>query len=292
MDDIKFEHIRSLEGSQAKAFEELVWQLARREIPQHSAEARRVEGAGGDGGAEGYSLLSDGKKIGFQAKYFTRTGDINWSQVDNSVRQAIDTHPELTRYIVAFACDLTDRSGTKKKGLTGWKHWENHKAQWNKWASEKGLSIEFEPWTKSDIVERLILPENKGLIEYWFNTPLFDISWFQKNFDTVKADLDERYHPEDHVEVEAVKLFHGLARTRPFLLNLAGHFRDLPSATELLRYVTKLKVQPDSEVLDNIERTIDDVQSISNEITPFVAYQTYLALECISVFALQPAPLY
>ena len=27
-------------------------------------------------------------------------------------------------------------------------------------------------------------------------------------------------------------------------------------------------------------------------LTPFVAYQTYLALECISVFALRPAPLY
>ena len=27
-------------------------------------------------------------------------------------------------------------------------------------------------------------------------------------------------------------------------------------------------------------------------LTPFVAYQTYLALECISVFALHPTPLY
>jgi hypothetical protein len=265
MNEIIFESIRHYEGSQQTGFEELVCQIARRTRPA-DVIYRRVEGAGGDGGVEAYYLLPDGKEIGFQAKYFVRTGDIDWSQVEKSVQQAINIHPKLTRYIIAFACDLTDRSGKQGKGLTGWEHWENHKTKWCEWASGRGLAIEFLPWTKSEIVDLLLHPNNNGLIEYWFNMPFFDVSWFEKHFEAVKADLDERYHPEDHVAVEIARLFDGFARSKSFQKKLVALFSDLPSTSGIAKHIIRLKVQPDREVLTRLDNTLAAIKKLCNEI--------------------------
>ena len=75
-----------------------------------------------------------GPKHGYQAKYFLATKEIDWSQIDKSVKTALEQNPELTNYTIAIACDLTDRSGKLGKGKTGWEHWEDHKSKWQQWA--------------------------------------------------------------------------------------------------------------------------------------------------------------
>ena len=117
---IDFEQIRGLTGGQRHSFEELVCQLARRQSVPPGAIFRRVEGAGGDGGVEAYWLMTDGTMVGYQAKFFTRSRDIDWAKIDASVEQALKTHPTLTKYIVALPCNLTDWRGTAGKGKTGW----------------------------------------------------------------------------------------------------------------------------------------------------------------------------
>src|SRR5687767_11393497 len=124
---IDFREIRPYDGDKRKGFEELICQLARRESGHKTEEFRRVDGAGGDGGVEAYWLLEDGTEHGYQAKYFLATKDIDWSQIDKSVRAALEQHPKLTQYTIAIACDLTDRSGNLGRGKTGWEHWAIHK---------------------------------------------------------------------------------------------------------------------------------------------------------------------
>ena len=111
--NFRFTEIREFDGSRNTGFEELICQIARRSPPQDAQEFRRIEGAGGDGGVEAYWIVHEGKKVGYQAKYFLATKDINWSQIDKSVATALDKHPELREYVVASACDLTDRAGKK-----------------------------------------------------------------------------------------------------------------------------------------------------------------------------------
>jgi len=106
-----FSKIHSFNDGQRYSFEELVCQLARLEILPENSVFKRVEGAGGDGGVEAYWTKPNGKKIGYQAKYFLRCGDIDWIQIDKSVTQALTSHTELECYVVALPCDLTDRSG-------------------------------------------------------------------------------------------------------------------------------------------------------------------------------------
>ncbi|WP_236513816.1 hypothetical protein [Pseudomonas tremae] len=145
-----YRRIRGMDSGQRLAFEELVCQLARREPPAADAEFKRIEGAGGDGGIEAYWLLSDGSEIGYQAKYYLKAGDIDWANIDDSVKRALQSHPSLTKYVVALACDLTDRSGKHGGGRRGWEHWEAHKEKWTSYVPSD-QTVEFVPWTASDL---------------------------------------------------------------------------------------------------------------------------------------------
>lgn len=151
-----YSRIRGMESGQRLAFEELICQLAHLERPTADAEFRRIEGAGGDGGIEAYWLLKDKSEIGYQAKYYLKSSNIDWANIDESVKQALSVHPSLTKYVIALPCDLTDKTGQQGKGKTGWEHWATHKVKWESLVPV-GKQVEFVAWTASTITDRLIL---------------------------------------------------------------------------------------------------------------------------------------
>ena len=270
--DIDFRNIRPLNGDRRKGFEELVCQLARREKNRGAREFHRVEGAGGDAGVEAYWIFEDGSKHGYQAKYFLATKEIDWSQIDKSVKTALEQNPELTKYTIAIACDLTDRSGKLGKGKTGWEHWEGHKSKWKQWANSKGVPLDFIPWTKSVIIDRLAAnTANRGLILFWFNANIFDKTWFRSFFEHAKADLGERYQPEDHVEVWLARAFDGLARSPAYLDFLSNWFNTVPRTDDLPSAISKLDSAPDAKVIQDVQRLCAELRGVGEIIYTFEA---------------------
>lgn len=234
---IDFRNIRgtNVEGQRA-SFEELVCQLARRTPPEGALEFRRVQGAGGDGGVEAYWLCRDGSKIGFQAKFHLKSAEIDWNKIGASVRQALDNHPELRRYVVAMPCDLTDATG--RKGKTGAQAWAEHKAEWEGWASDRGGAVEFERWGQSELLDALAATELGGLVRYWFDLLRFDASWFRRQHERAVSDLDKRYHPDDHVDVVATDTLDGLIRgsvLRERLAQAITRFLEIDGLSEALK---------------------------------------------------------
>ena len=61
----------------------------------------------------------------------------------------------VRKYTISLACVLTDRSGKLGRGEKGWEHWATHKSKWEQWAGAKKITIEFIPWTKSELVDKL-----------------------------------------------------------------------------------------------------------------------------------------
>lgn len=221
---IDFTQIRGLSDGQRQSFEELVCQLARREIQPHGSQFRRVEGSGGDGGLEAYWLLPNGEKIGYQAKFFTRARDIDWAQIDESVQQALDTHPTLEKYVIAIPCDLTDRRGSKSKGMTGWENWDSRRGKWQRHRlTTAGKPVQFTPWTAFELRDKLSAIPAEGLRKYWFGSAEFSTAWFNQHIRLATNSLDERYHPEDHVDVSLEGLFQFLTRSRQARTILHDH---------------------------------------------------------------------
>lgn len=106
---IDFSKIHSFESGQRDSFEALLKILALREPPANADEFQPNDGRGGDGGVEAIWMLKNGGKIGYQSKFFATLGETQWKQMDKSVSQALDTHPELKRYIFALPLDFTPK---------------------------------------------------------------------------------------------------------------------------------------------------------------------------------------
>jgi hypothetical protein len=201
-------------AGQRETFEELVCQIARRVPPNGSSEFRRIHGAGGDGGVEAVWLLKNGAEVGYQAKYYVASTGIDWGAIDNSVDTALSTHPAMTTMHIAVACSLTGPTKRRTKAgaptANGWTEWDKHKAKWKANAAALGRAVDFVPWTAPDLEELLTRPGTIGLTDYWFGaielTPKRLAAECQRTVDA----LEERYHPEDHVDVSTRSVFDGL----------------------------------------------------------------------------------
>jgi hypothetical protein len=201
-------------AGQRETFEELVCQIARRAPTARDAEFRRIHGAGGDGGVEAIWVLKNGDEVGYQAKYYTLSADVDWVAIDNSVETALVTHPSLITMHIAIACSLTGPTRRKTKAgeatANGWSEWDKRKARWIAAANALGRSVEFIPWTAPDLEELLTRPAMVGLSNYWFGA--IELTPERLGVEcrrTVDA-LEERYHPEDHVDVSTRSVFDGL----------------------------------------------------------------------------------
>ena len=209
MTEIDFSKIRGdSDAGRRENFEEFVCQLARLQQPNvEGCEFRRIEGSGGDGGVEAYWLCPDGTKIGYQAKYWLRAGRINWRQIDDSVRQAIQTHPDLTRYVIAIPCDLTDQTGTRPR-RTGWQQWDEHVDKWKAEADEAGITnLEFEFWGESELLGMATRELPSGAIAYWFGATILDADWFEKRSKKVIKELGTRFMPDSNIDTDITRHF-------------------------------------------------------------------------------------
>ncbi|WIK39824.1 ATP-binding protein [Pseudomonas aeruginosa] len=249
-----YARIRGKDSGKHLAFEELVCQLARREPQVAGAEFRRVNGSGGDGGIEAYWVLPGGAEIGYQAKYYLKSSEINWANLDDSVRQALKTHPNLTAYIVALPCDLTDRTGKQVNGKTGWDNWTARKAKWEALVPE-GRYVKFVPWTAFELNDRLIQPSAEGLRRYWFGDVEFSAQWFADNLEIAVTSLEERYHSDDHVEVSSERLFKVKLRSAEIIQEISDIFGAI-SAAGGIRDVQAKVGETDKGSIDFIESGI------------------------------------
>ena len=249
------------DDGQRLSFEELVCQLARRDRPESAKEFRRIEGSGGDGGIESYWLLQEGSEIGYQAKYYLRSREVDWGKIDESVEQALKSHPELKQYVIAIPCDLTDRSGALGAGKKGWEHWNTHKLAWEALCAQSGIpTVEFVPWTASDLTDKLLHPTAEGLRRFWFGELEMSGQWFHKNVELAVKSLDERYHPEDHVEVGIESLFKVLLRDEEVITELKSAFFTIAKTARFNHFI---KNDSDASLIAGIQRVEQEASKVA-----------------------------
>jgi hypothetical protein len=210
--------LRAWDGSQNRAFEELCCQLAHAE--SFPAGSRFTRKGTPDAGVECYWTLSAGDETGWQAKFFQSVGKSQWQQLDESVKNALDKHPRLTRYTICLPFDRADprieKKGKKQKSAMS--EWDAHVETWTQWAKDRGMEVSFEYWGDHEISERLSFEEHHGRHYFWFREDRFGPQWFQQRFDEARANVGERYTPELNVDLPVARLFDGLGRTETFRL--------------------------------------------------------------------------
>jgi hypothetical protein len=210
---IDWNALRTLDGSQHKAFEELCCQLAAHEPMPPGSTFVRV--AAPDAGTECYWTLPNGDERAWQAKFFNSPpGDTQWGELDKSVKTALKKHPRLTSYTICIPLDRQDPRREEHQWFMD--RWNQHVEKWKRWAPDKGMAVEFPYWGEHEIFTRLSREEHRGRYFFWFNKEFFSNQWFSERIDEAVANAGPRYTPELNVELPVAQLFDGLGRTSAF----------------------------------------------------------------------------
>ena len=208
--DLDFKQIAPRCGGQREAFEELCCQLARRTVPTNGFYTR-LHGAGGDGGVECFSDLSDGNRVGWQAKYVFNIDSL-LKQASASLITALKIHSKLTQYVVCFPFDLTGPTG--RKGLSGLEKFDNWQKDQEKKAVKKGRQLTIEAWSAFKLRDLLLEHDTSGGIrEFFFNQQILTAEWFSEHLDLAKETAGPRYTPELNVQTDLWKWFAASGRT-------------------------------------------------------------------------------
>ena len=208
---ISFRDIRPIDGSRQDGFEELCCQLASFE-PAEAGSRHFRKGRGGDAGVEYFVRHPDGKETAWQAKYLLRWGHGTTSQLDTSIRVALEKHPQLTEYVVCLPFDFSDsRSGRRTTAREKWERW---RGKWEKHAARNQRELTITLWGKSELFARLARddPAYGGRVLYWFGVDALTPAWFRQHFETSRDSLGSRYTPETNVELPIRQDFVAFAR--------------------------------------------------------------------------------
>ncbi len=211
--------LRSWNGSQDNAFEELCCQLASCEKYPIGSQFTR-KGAP-DAGVECYWKLRSGEEIAWQAKFFTNPPTPQqWQQIDESVETALQKHPSLMQYIVCLPLNRQDPRKNKESWFQN--KWDERVKKWKAWTSAKKMAVEFQYWGESEIFARLARAEHSGRLYFWFNKEHLVQDWFHNALNKTLANAGARYTPELHVDLPINQVFDGLSRTPEFFARLAS----------------------------------------------------------------------
>lgn len=206
--EIDFQKIRPLKDTRHKGFEELCVQIFRSSFSSMT-RFYRVDDGGGDGGVEDIAIRENGNKIGLQAKFFEKLRQTQWSQIDKSVRTALQSHaPDLLEYRIACPCDRSKDSTT----------WNNYCVKWQGFAKKLGYTsdVDFVWWGSTELRNVLIKKEHHDKVHYWFGCRRFSTEWLLDNFQSTNKLLDIRYTPTHHVRTESEKLLDAFFLTDGF----------------------------------------------------------------------------
>src|ERR1051325_9822466 len=104
MFSVKWNSIRPLNGDQRHGFEELCCQLAAQ--TQEIKRATFTRKGTPDGGVECYATFEDSSEWGWQAKFVHTIGPTQWAEIERSVKTALSTHPNLTKFFICLPLNL------------------------------------------------------------------------------------------------------------------------------------------------------------------------------------------
>ena len=190
-----------------------------------------------DAGVECFCKLPDGQEWGWQAKYFTSSlKSPQWRQIDESVKDALNKHPELVRYFVCLPLDLPDARRTGQQSAL--QRWDKNIEKWNCWAHERQMSVEFILWGSFELTDRLIEARHRGRVYYWFDNLFFDEEWFRRNSRQATRAAGPRFTPELHVDLPIAGDIELFGRTDSALNQFKVRAKDIRQALSYVRHAS------------------------------------------------------
>ncbi|HWL48529.1 MAG TPA: hypothetical protein VNT92_01500 [Acidimicrobiia bacterium] len=244
-----FGRIRSWEGSQARAFEELCFQL-RDSAP---AGAELVKTGDPDAGVEWYWRFSDGVEFAWQSKFVFATAGL-LSQMRDSLKSAVKKRKGLQRMTFCIPYDLAD-DPSRARGKQARQRFDEAKVRWREFAP----GVEVDLLSGGQLLERLALEEHRGREFFFFGERLLGSEWCERELSGTIEDAGDRYTPQQDVALPIDEILEAVAQTP----ELEGELRLRIEATllvgnDLLKHRDPLA--PWAAGVDAIEKSLTELE--------------------------------
>lgn len=190
-----FDTLRTWNGEQSRAFEELSFQLLKDKVPSGT---RAIRTGNPDGGVEWYVTLADGTEHGWQAKHVHGI-DALLTAMTNSVERVAKERPSLRKLTFVVSWNLaTSTSGGKRKSQR--QKYEDKIKTWQQ-TIPGADKIEFDLVQESDLLDELAKSEHNGRRWFWWGDLVFGRDWLVTRYDQQAATASEKYRPDLQVDV-------------------------------------------------------------------------------------------
>lgn len=220
---IRLSEIRSHEGSQARAWEELAYQL-RPQVAAGHVETRKTRAP--DGGVEWYEVYADGHVEGFQAKFHASLADA-LSGMKESVVAVCAKRPKLTKLTFVVPYDFTDSGAGQTKSDQD--RWDDAVAGWQRTVAGADR-IGFRTIRAGDVLAQLARSEHAGRRDFWFGDFELSPAWFDRQVEETIAVVGDRYTPAADTDVIANSAIEAAAAGDRFLASLRSRIDAAVSA--------------------------------------------------------------
>ncbi|MCP2046604.1 UNVERIFIED_ORG: hypothetical protein J3D58_000676 [Paenarthrobacter nicotinovorans] len=255
---IRLRDIREHEGTQARAWEELVYQL-RPAVHGGHIQTRKTRAP--DGGVEWYEIYADGHHEGFQAKFNESLEDALGGMLE-SVKAVASKRPDMTRLTFIVPYDFTDAASKRSK--SDQTRWDDAVKRWQKDVTGADR-LSFDIIRAGDIVAELSRAAHAGRRAYWFRELELSEAWFKQRLSEATSVAGDRYTPEADTPSRVQSLLDAVSATSTFLSHTRGLVDRVISTCRRDRGVWGGGRQTISEQLSILEALRDQLVVASHE---------------------------
>lgn len=264
--------LRSWDGSQARAFEELSYQLLKSDAPTDSQVTRT---GNPDGGVEWYAQLADGTEWGWQAKHVHGI-DVLLTSMTESVKRVVLERPQLVKltFVISWNLATSTRGRTR---ISQRQKYEAKVASWKK-SINGAARIDFKLVQESDLLDRLAQLQHRGRAWFWWGDPQFSESWFQDRLREQAATAGERYRPDLQVDLPieedlkalgcSAPIFEEFEHRRRRIISAGRDTRLTPSGPKELRKLHRAALKSAKALVDACSRTVLQAESTTTCLAP------------------------
>jgi hypothetical protein len=169
-----FDRLRTWNGEQSRAFEEVTFQLLKHQVP---AGARAIRTGNPDGGVEWYATLPDGTEWGWQAKHVHGI-DALLTAMTGSMDRIAKERPNLRKLTFVISWNLATskagKGGRERKSQR--EKYRDKIATWQK-TIPGADKFEFDLVQESDLLDELAKPEHNGRRWFWWGDLVLGHDW-------------------------------------------------------------------------------------------------------------------
>jgi hypothetical protein len=198
VDATDFDRLRTWNGEQSRAFEEISYQLLKHKVP---AGTRPIRTGNPDGGVEWYATLPDGTEQGWQAKHVHGI-DALLNAMTDSVKRVAKERPDLRKLTFVISSNLgTSKAPRKGKPIKSQREkYDDKIATWQR-TIPGADKIEFELVQESDLLAELAKPEHRGRRWFWWGDVVLGHDWLEDHYEQQVDAASEKYRPDLQVDI-------------------------------------------------------------------------------------------